>query len=140
MTEVARVLGNNGKYWILDININNLNIAGQKELTDNDSGRQGVGNRGSERFRELRMTQDPFPEGRLASPTTKTDEFSEKFQTVFAPPPSFSENHVANLYQCHAQKALFQGPKSARYIFGLKMTHPFGPFPKIHHFGDGNRP
>ena len=28
---------------------------------------------------------------------TKTDEFSEKFQTGFdAPPPSFSENHVAD--------------------------------------------
>ena len=41
---------------------------------------------------------------------------------------------ITLLYQCHAQKALFQGPKSARYIFGLKMTHPFGPFPKIHPF------
>ena len=87
MTEVARVLGNNGKYWLLDIGYQYQQR--QKELTDNDSGRQGVGNRGSERFRELRMTQDPFPEGRLASPTTKTDEFSEKFQTVFAPPPHF---------------------------------------------------
>ena len=27
---------------------------------------------------------------------TKTDEFSEKFQTAFGPPPSFSENHVAD--------------------------------------------
>ena len=28
---------------------------------------------------------------------TKTDEFSEKFQTAFdPPPPSFSENHVAD--------------------------------------------
>ena len=26
---------------------------------------------------------------------TKTDEFSEKFQTAFDPPLSFSENHVA---------------------------------------------
>ena len=29
---------------------------------------------------------------------TKTDEFSEKFQTAFDP-PSFSENHVADLFQ-----------------------------------------
>ena len=85
MTEVARVLGNNGKYWLLDIGYQYQQR--QKELTDNDSGRQGVGNRGSEGFRELRMTQDPFPEGRLASPTNKTDEFSENFQTAFAPPP-----------------------------------------------------
>ena len=30
--------------------------------------------------------------------TSKTDEFSEKFQTAFEspPPPSFSENHIAN--------------------------------------------
>ena len=27
---------------------------------------------------------------------TKTDEFSEKFQTAFDPPPSFSENHIAD--------------------------------------------
>ena len=27
--------------------------------------------------------------------------------------PSFSENHVANFYQFHAQKALRKGPKSA---------------------------
>ena len=44
---------------------------------------------------------------------TNIDEFLEKFQTAFEPPPSFSENHVANLYQFHAQKALFKGPKSA---------------------------
>ena len=39
-------------------------------------------------------------------PATKSDAFSEKFQTALNPPPSFSENH--------ALKALFkQGPKSA---------------------------
>ena len=27
---------------------------------------------------------------------SKTDEFSEKFQTAVDPPPSFSENHVAD--------------------------------------------
>ena len=31
---------------------------------------------------------------------TKTDEFLEKFQTAFGPPPpSFSENHVALFFQ-----------------------------------------
>ena len=29
-------------------------------------------------------------------PPTKTDEFSEKFQTAFDPPPLFLENHVAD--------------------------------------------
>ena len=38
---------------------------------------------------------------------TKTDEFSEEFQTAFDffPPPTFSENHVANFIQFHAQKS-----------------------------------
>ena len=27
--------------------------------------------------------------------STKTDEFSEKFQNAFDPPPSFSENYIA---------------------------------------------
>ena len=27
---------------------------------------------------------------------SKTDEFSEKFRTAFDPPPSFSENHIAD--------------------------------------------
>ena len=39
---------------------------------------------------------------------SKTDEFSEKFQTTFAPPPSFSKNHVATLFKLHAQKALLK--------------------------------
>ena len=30
-------------------------------------------------------------------PATKSDEFLEKFQTAFDPPPSFLENYVANL-------------------------------------------
>ena len=45
---------------------------------------------------------------------TKTDEFSEKFETAIDPPnPSFSVNLVANFYQFHAQKALLKGPQSA---------------------------
>ena len=31
--------------------------------------------------------------------SSKTDEFLEKFQTAFAPPPSFSENHVALFFR-----------------------------------------
>ena len=39
---------------------------------------------------------------------TKTDEFLEKFQTAFdPPPPSFSENHVADfLNSCTALKTI----------------------------------
>ena len=39
-----------------------------------------------------------FPSSLLLGkhPPPKTDEFSEKFQTAFDPPPSFLENHVAD--------------------------------------------
>ena len=66
---------------------------------------------------------------------TKTDEFLEKFQTAFDPPPSsFSENYVADflkhtlkippLYHFYAKKTLFKSPKFATKIFGLEMTPP----------------
>ena len=44
----------------------------------------------------------------LGTPTpSKTDAFSEKFQTAFDPPPSFSENHVADfLKSCTALKTI----------------------------------
>ena len=29
-------------------------------------------------------------------PATKSDDFLEKFQTAFDPPPSFSKNHIAD--------------------------------------------
>ena len=68
--------------------------------------------------------------------TSKTDEFSEKFQTAFNP-PSFSESHVAIFLRNSWPKYRLQWQKSAIYFFGLKMTHPplpFGTFPKIHPF------
>ena len=37
--------------------------------------------------------QDPFLG---TGGPTKMDEFSEKFQTAFDPPPSFSKNHIAD--------------------------------------------
>ena len=45
---------------------------------------------------------------------TKTDEFSEKFQTAFDPqPPSFSENHIAVFFWKAPFKALYKCPQSA---------------------------
>ena len=41
----------------------------------------------------------PMPLGMHAA--TKTDEFSEKFQTAFNPPPSFSENDIADFLGTH---------------------------------------
>ena len=45
--------------------------------------------------------------------SSKTDEFSEKFQTAFDPPPSFSENYTADFFQKALFKALYKGPKFA---------------------------
>ena len=39
---------------------------------------------------------DMFDDNLGKHPHSKTDEFSEKFQTAFDPPPSFSENHIAD--------------------------------------------
>ena len=47
---------------------------------------------------------------------SKSDEFSEKFQTAFDPPLSFSESYIANFLnwlRSHGQKALFKGPNFA---------------------------
>ena len=44
---------------------------------------------------ELKIFLKPFPF--LGTPfPSKIDEFSEKFQTAFDPPPSFSESYIAN--------------------------------------------
>jgi len=68
---------------------------------------------------------------------TKTDEFSVKFETAFAPdPPHFQKIILQFFSENHAQKALFKGAKSASKSLGLKMTPPppFGTFPKIQAF------
>ena len=40
---------------------------------------------------------------------TKTDEFSEKLQTAFDPPPSFSENHIVDFSRIHDQITVSNG-------------------------------
>ena len=37
---------------------------------------------------------------------TKTDDFLEKFQTAFGPPPRFSENYVVIIWQMYKKKTL----------------------------------
>ena len=51
-------------------------------------------------------------------------------------PPSFSENYIAIFFHKAPFKALYKGPKSAIWIFGLKVSPPplFGTFPKTHPF------
>ena len=52
----------------------------------------------------------------LGKPTSsKTDEFSEKFQTAFDS-LSFSENHIANFSEIHDQGIVFNG-KNLQYKF-----------------------
>ena len=40
---------------------------------------------------------------------SKSDEFLEKFQTAFDPPPSFSENHVALFSGIHDRRSVYNG-------------------------------
>ena len=46
---------------------------------------------------------------------TKTDEFSEKYQTAFDLPPSFSEIYIAFFLRKSLFKALYKGPKFIRF-------------------------
>ena len=48
------------------------------------------------------------------SDATKTDEFSETFQTALESPASFLENHIAIFFRKALNKALDIGPKSAK--------------------------
>ena len=67
---------------------------------------------------------------------SKTDEFSEKFQTAFDPPPSFSENHIAIFSEIHDRSIVYSG-KNLQYKFldwKWPPPPPFGTFPKIHPF------
>ena len=45
---------------------------------------------------------------------TKTDEFSEKFQTAFDLPPQFLENFGENFYNGYGMDAYMQGGMRAR--------------------------
>ena len=65
-----------------------------------------------------------YPVSRLGKRcTSKTDEFVEKFQTTFDPPPHFRKIILQFFFlQLDAQKALLTGPKYVIENFGLKMT------------------
>ena len=69
----------------------------------------------------------------MAGPT-RMEEFLEKFQTAFNPPPPWKIK-LQFFFQFHAKKGLFRGPKSATKIFGLKMTPP-----PLWHFSKKNHP
>ena len=53
---------------------------------------------------------------------TKSDEFSEKFQMAFEPPPHFRMIILQFFLGKRPQKALYKDPKSAVQISGLRMT------------------
>ena len=76
---------------------------------------------------------------------TKTDEFSEKFQTAFDPqPPTFSENHAANLSGKRPKKICLRVQNLFLFVFGLKMPllppPPLELFRKFIRFGTVTRP
>ena len=58
---------------------------------------------------------DGYPLG--TGDDTKTDEFSEKFQTAFYSSPRFRKIMLQIFYQLHAQKALFKGCQNLKHKF-----------------------
>ena len=61
----------------------------------------------------MKQAQDRFPRGAQSlcfnlgtGGHTKTDETLEKFQMAFDPPPSFSENHIADFATKLRQKCV----------------------------------
>ena len=62
-------------------------------------------------------------------------------QPFWTPPLLIFRKSCCNFLGKADQKALFKGPKSATYFFGVKMTTTrFGTFLKIHRFGIVTRP
>ena len=55
--------------------------------------------------------------------TSKTDEFSEKFQTAFDPPPSFSENYFA-IFSENVQKRPFIKVQNLQFNFWIENDLP----------------
>ena len=69
---------------------------------------------------------------------TKTDEFSEKFQTAFDPPPSFSENHIT-IFPEFMTEVPFRMAKFCNINFWIgNDPPPLGIFQKIHPFWWGH--
>ena len=52
--------------------------------------------------------------------TSKTDEFSEKFQTAFDPPPSFSENHIAIFSEIQDRSIIYYNGTNLQYRVSQK--------------------
>ena len=65
---------------------------------------------------------------------TKTDEFSEKFQTAFAPPPSFSEYHIAFFSEKSQKNPVYRSKICNIFLDWKIIPSSFGSFPKIHPF------
>ena len=54
---------------------------------------------------------------------TQTDEFLEKNQTAFDPPP-FSENYVANLFQETSKKKPYKKIQNLQHKFWIENDPP----------------
>ena len=65
-------------------------------------------------------------------PATKSDDFLEKFQTAFDPPPHFRKIILRFFSGIHDRRTVYNG-KNLQYKF-LDWKLPFGIFPKIHPF------
>ena len=58
---------------------------------------------------------------------TKTDEISEKIQTAFDPPPSFSENYVA-IFMMDMMEYMQGGTRARKYERQAHDSQRWGPF------------
>ena len=67
---------------------------------------------------------------------TKTDEFLEKFQTAFDPPPLIFGKTCCAFFPEYMTEEAFIMAKICNINFwiGNDPPPPFGTFPKIHHF------
>ena len=66
-----------------------------------DLAKYGNKRKDTEEDEQVILDYDDFYKGKPSN--SKTDEFSEKFQTAFDPPPSFLENHIANFSEIHGR-------------------------------------
>ena len=65
------------------------------------------------RYVNVNCHSGPWGHALGKGPVTKSDEFSEKFQTVFDPPPSISENYITIIFMIE-MVAYMQGGMMAR--------------------------
>ena len=77
----------------------------------------------------------------LGKPTpSKTDEFSEKFQTAFDPPPYFRKVMLQFFSEIHDRTIVYDGKNLQYFWIENDTPPPLDLFRKFIRFGRGRRP